>query len=168
MGNALRPAAPRRASSPSTEPPATPDKKRRSRLRSGTLDAFATPDGKKQKTSLRAIAVTPEEDAEHKALSKYVPKYIHKNLDYKRRGEKDLPAATLEVYRLVCDHYEIPENFEQRRAYGPLSGTSHEERVIQAYSIGKLSPKHGDIAPAEICTCCATLGHKRFDCPTLI
>jgi hypothetical protein len=128
------------------------------------LDAFATPTAKKQK---RAAAVTPEEPPNEKQLSRYVPKYIHKNLDYKTRGEKDLPATTLQVYRLVREHYRIPEDFEQRRTFGPLSGTSYEERVVQAYAVGKLASKK-DGAPVKICTCCAALGHKREDCPTLI
>lgn len=152
-----------------TVPPATPDTKRRSTSRSGTLDSFATPDAKKQRRV--TPAVTPEEESsDHNALSRYVPEYIHKNLDYKKRGEKTLSATTSEVYRLVCEHYEIPDNFEQRRSFGPLSGTSYEERVVQAYAVGRLasSRKDGDAPAAEICTCCAALGHKRVDCPTLI
>jgi hypothetical protein len=161
------------------EPPSTPDAKRRApRTSTVGTDAFVTPISKKLKTgrgftaAAAAAAVTPEEAfttnaaAENEALSNYVPKYIHKNLDYKREGEKDLPKVSLDVYRLVCEHYEIPASFEQRRAFGPLSGVSYEERIIREYSIGNLSPKEGEAV--SICTSCASLGHKREDCPNLI
>lgn len=69
------------------------------------------------------------------------------------------------AYRLITDHYFIPEDLEQQRAYGPLSGSSFEERVVQEYALGKLRPTTEDVA---ICTSCATVGHKRLDCPKLV
>jgi len=134
-----------------------------------TIQSFSSPVSK----SRTVVAVTPEEQEEkgRKELSKYVPKYIHKNLDYKRRGDKSssLPEITRKVFGLIEENYDIPQDFEQQRAYGPLSGTSYEERVIQEYSLGKLNPKaRRGTNTIEICTCCASLGHKRFDCPTLV
>lgn len=96
----------------------------------------------------------------------YVPTYIHKNLSYKRAGTASLPPKVNKIFQLVVDHYEIPKDFETNRSYGPLSGISHEERVICAYNLSMLEPKDG--TAVEICASCAKMGHKRNDCPDLI
>jgi hypothetical protein len=98
----------------------------------------------------------------------YVPSYIHKNVDYKRKGKADLSDETLEAYELVEKHFHIPDGFENSRNYGPLSGTSFEERVISAYSLGLLEPKTKESANVAICSVCAVEGHLRSDCPKLI
>lgn len=107
-----------------------------------------------------------EEDA-------YVPTYIHKNLSYQREGTASLPPTVKRTFELVRDHYEIPENIEQDRSYGPLSGSCYEERVIRAYNLSMLEPKgqssDGSVTTGiEICSHCATVGHKRNECPDLI
>jgi hypothetical protein len=99
--------------------------------------------------------------------SPYIPTYIHKNLTYKRQGDASLPDKVVKTFRLVCQHYEIPDDFETNRSYGPLSGISYEERAISAYSLGLLDHKPGDEG-IEICSNCVTVGHKRNDCPQLI
>jgi hypothetical protein len=102
------------------------------------------------------------------AVSEYVPKYIHKNVDYRRKGQAKLSPSTLQVFQLVEEHFAIPKDIEQNRSYGPLSGSSYEERVVRAYALGKLTPKDPTDADVAICTSCSTVGHKRDDCPDLL
>jgi len=148
---------------------------KRQKKQQGIKAAFTPPAA--TAATAKAKAVTPEEevqvivpeDVERKALSSYVPKYIHQNVNYSRRGEAALPEMTLKVFRMVCDNFVVPEDLEQQRRYGPLSGTSYEERVIQEYSLGRLAPKSKKNETATaICTVCATTGHKRSECPSLI
>lgn len=138
-----------------------PPKKRRPHQHG--IEAFTSPVSQRRRPT---ATVTPEQE-ESQALSQYIPTYIHKNLEYRRGGSANLSAATLEVFRLITQHYVIPEGFEQSRKYGPLSGTCYEERVIQAYSLGKLTPVEGS-EKLVICTVCATEGHRRSSCPTLV
>ena len=98
----------------------------------------------------------------------YVPTYIHKNVSYFRKGEAKLSAKTETCFRLVAEHFVIPKDMEQSRKYGPLSGTSFEERVISAYNLGLLEPKRPESDGVEICSNCAEEGHTRDDCPKLI
>jgi hypothetical protein len=134
------------------------------------------------------VAVTPEEETKLEqqdslASTSYVPKYIHANVSYKVQGTAPLAPATIKAFEYIVKHYEIPSNLEQQRAYGPLSGSSFEERVIQQYDLGQLVLKsdgdHDDEETKDndndssalehvICTCCASVGHERNDCPTLI
>ena len=138
-----------------------PPKKRRPHQHG--IEAFTSPASQKRGPT---VTVTPEEQERH-TLSQYIPSYIHKNLEYRRGGSAHLSAATLEVFRLITQHYVIPADFEQSRKYGPLSGTCYEERVVQAYSLGKLAPVDGS-EKLVICTVCATKGHRRSSCPTLV
>lgn len=128
-----------------------------------TIEPFTTTSSPLARLRDVGAAVTPEDESQ--PLSSYIPKYIHQNLDYHRRGESNLSETTQKVFALIESNFNIPSDFEQKRSYGPLSGSSYEERVIQAYSLGKLKAKKDDI---PICTCCGTIGHKRFDCSTLI
>jgi hypothetical protein len=96
----------------------------------------------------------------------YVPTYIHKNLSYKRQGDASLSEKVVKTFELVKEHYEIPDDFESNRSFGPLSGTSYEERAITAYNLSMLDPKNAD--RVEICSNCVSVGHKRGDCPRLI
>jgi hypothetical protein len=147
-----------------------PQSERNARKRGTTDPSFQSPAPKLAKKS-RVAAVTPEdeEQAEIRKLSKHVPKYLHKNVEYSRKGEAKISAPTIKAFKWICERYVIPNDFEQKREYGPLSGTTYEERVIDAYSVDKLERKES--APDEetrVCTVCADVGHKRDDCPTLI
>jgi hypothetical protein len=122
----------------------------------------STPDAKKKK----AAVVTPPTS---KDPPEYVPTHIHKNIDYRRRGKSKLSANTIKTFQLIEANFTIPMDFEQNRSYGPQSGTSYEERVIQAYTLDKLSPKDSSTEGAvSICTHCANMDHKRDGCPDLL
>lgn len=108
------------------------------------------------------VVVTPDVSTE----KEFVPTYLHKNLEYERVGRKEkLTQVQVDAYRLILTHYEIPKDLEQSRSYGPLSGSSYEELVIQAYSLDKLKPLKKKV---DICTACAGTGHVRDECPTLV
>lgn len=97
---------------------------------------------------------------------KYVPKYIHKNLDYIPRSDSEPTRTIRKTFELIQKHYTIPSDLEQSSQYGPLSGSCFEDRVISAYSLGLLPSKTD--AKVLICSHCATLNHRREECPQLI
>lgn len=146
----------------------TPQKKRRISGRGQQTLAFS-PTGK-------VPVVTPAKEDEEKRLVKqkkqdgYVPTYIHKNLSYQREGKTSLSEVTRKVFDLVKEYFVIPDDFEQSRVYGPLSGICFEERVIREYNLGTLNAKkEGSEGLAFIiCSNCAAEGHKRVECPDLI
>ena len=119
--------------------------------------ALVTPPKKETAREIKRRKVEQEKE--------YVPTYIHKNVEYRRKGQtKDNNLVA--TFKLVEKHYEIPGDFENNRKYGPLSGVSFEERAISAYSLGLLEPKAGE--SVAICSACAEEGHKRSACPKLI
>ncbi|CAM9515955.1 unnamed protein product [Chrysoparadoxa australica] len=65
------------------------------------------------------------------------------------------------VYRFVEAHFIIPPDADHESAFGPLSGTSHEERVIRAYENNLLNKKQGAGAGADLkmCSDCGEVGH---------
>jgi hypothetical protein len=146
----------------------TPQKKRRIGGRGQQTLAFS-PTGK-------GPVVTPaKQDTEktpvkQKKQDVYVPTHIHKNLSYQREGKASLTETTRKVFDLVKEHFVIPDDFEQSREYGPLSGICFEVRVIREYNLGTLkASKEGEEGRAFIiCSNCAAQGHKRFECPHLI
>jgi len=142
-----------------------------------TSTAAATPN--KGTAAAASAIVTPavataqqkkktKKDEDGSSIDDYVPTYIHKNLDYHRKGVAldSLPPKTVKAFELITKHYIIPKNLEQSRSYGPLSGSTYEQRVISAYRLGKLEAID---EPAKIiCTACVEIGHDRDDCPTLV
>jgi hypothetical protein len=176
---------------------ATPEKKRRRRsndecetdgIRNHNKQGIALYFSHPKTTDIRktSVLVTPEkkEDEEkgedqQQQQQQHVPIYIHKNLNYQRRGQAFLNETLKRVFDLVEEHYVIPSDFESNRSYGPLSGTCFEERVVNAYDRGLLLPNHenrhqqlsndeGCGSVLVICTHCAALGHRQEDCPDLI
>jgi hypothetical protein len=159
--------------------PATPEKKRR-RRRDGDSDhkqgisLYFSP----SKTTKTSAVVTPEKKdddekqirgEEEDKLQQHVPIYIHKNLNYQRRGSASLNQKLKRAFDLVEDHYVIPSDFESNRSYGPLSGTCFEERAVNAYDKGLLLPKQSSRKDGVlICCFCSELGHTQDDCPKLI
>jgi hypothetical protein len=139
------------------KPVVTPDKVEGEDISDDEVEVVSPP-LKKTRLSER-YSPQPKEEA-------YVPTYIHKNLSYMREGTASLPAKVKKVFQLVVENFEIADDFEQNRSYGPLSGVAHEERVISAYNLSMLQPKNGQAV--EICSSCVSMGHRRNDCPDLI
>jgi hypothetical protein len=133
----------------------TPQKKRR-RLKE---KAVVTPDKDEV-----VIVQLPKEGKEEE----YVPTYIHRNLSYQREGEANIDDNTKSTFNLIKLHFDIPQDFETNRRYGPISGNCHELRAIAAYNFSLLEPKKKADAGIQICSECAAIGHKRTDCPSLI
>lgn len=128
--------------------------------------AFVTP----PKKAPRAREEPPTPNKRRKIEKKeeqYVPTYIHKNVEYKRKGETE-DETLVAAFRLVEKHFVIPIDFENNRKYGPLSGSSFEQRAISAYSLGLLEPRTEESAKVAICSACAEEGHKRSACPQLV
>ena len=92
------------------------------------------------------------------------PKHLHALLKY---GPKPLSRAERSGLKYVLDHCVIPDDFPQSKRYGPLSGMSHEGRVLAAYSARLLElkePARGWGATA-ICLTCGAEGHVKRECP---
>lgn len=131
-------------------------------------------------TTLTATSKPKNDDVGEtkKGDDRYVPRYIHKNLNYQGRGLASTSATLRTTFALVEQHYRLPSDLETNRVYGPLSGTCYEERAVEAYNLGLLEPREGasggneatatSSATVSICCHCAVLGHKRDDCPDLI
>ncbi|GMI28050.1 hypothetical protein TrRE_jg3022, partial [Triparma retinervis] len=99
----------------------------------------------------------------------YSPLAIYKNISYTPRGDDtalSLSPPRLAALSLILERVAIPGDFETRK-YGPLSGTSWEERVLTCYDGGMVG---GDrTGKGEwICTECGEIGHRRKVCKTLI
>ena len=161
---------------------ATPEKKRRrcdDRNNKQGIGMYFSPS--KTTTSDRrktSVMVTPEkkeeedrekEKKDQNQCQQFVPIYIHKNLNYQRRGQAILSEKLKRAFDLVEEHYVIPFDFESDRSYGPLSGTCFEERVVNAYDRDLLLPNQcSNEGGILICAQCAKLGHRQDDCPDLI
>jgi hypothetical protein len=138
-------------------------------------DACGTDKGNQQnvlsiKTKDKAYA-TPSKKArleESTNEEAYVPQYIHKNLEYLRRGQAILSANKQSAFSLVAQHFYLPKDLETNRKYGSLSGSCMEDRAITAYSMGELEVKNPESDGIKICTACGTEGHVRKRCPHLI
>lgn len=141
------------------------------------IDSYLSP---KKKGKSAAVVVTPAENSARKAtapkkastVADYVPTYVHKCVEYLREGQAtNLSPLKSKVFQLIKVHYEIPKDFEQNRTYGPLSGSSYEDRVIAAYRLGKLDAvvnNNANDVDTVICTACAEMGHAREQCPILL
>lgn len=79
------------------------------------------------------------------------PSALNKLLFYSREGEAhDLVPGLVKVYEFVLRTCEIPEDFEANHKYGPKSGISYEERLVNAFCFKMLphvSPKADDLHP---------------------
>jgi len=132
--------------------------------------SLASPVSKRMKPSIVTPVDEKKEDnkKEQQQEELFVPKYIHKNLSYVRKGQSELDPIKQRAYEQIIGSHIIPSDLEQSRTYGPLAGSCYEERVFQAYSLGKLTVQDEYHGETRICTVCANKGHVRNECPTLI
>ena len=100
----------------------------------------------------------------------YEPGHIHSTLDYAHRGETALDQGALNAYRFIRNHFLIPCDIEANSKFGPHSGTSFEQRVIRAYTLGLLETKDESISEDSllVCSYCGDEGHKRDECTELL
>ena len=141
-------------------------KKRRSLLLEGETPKAKSKKKKQKLEEAKVSATTTDEEP-------YVPTYIHKNVGYSSFGTATdrLTDGQKLAFNFVVEQYHIPSDFETNRKYGPLSGTSYEERVLAAYATNGLDPSE-DADSTQIrkgiCTFCGIVGHRRKLCPDLI
>ncbi|MGK3739742.1 MAG: hypothetical protein ACI8RD_011299 [Bacillariaceae sp.] len=160
---------------------ATPEKKRQRRSddRDEGIAMYFSPKTSVVKKAASVMMVTPEKRDKEKQKKgtehgnkEHVPIYIHKNVNYQRRGEATLSETIQKVFDFIEEHYVIPSNFESDRLMGPLSGTCFEVRVVEAYEKGLLlsanTTDYQSTTDIIICSHCADLGHVGDDCPKLI
>lgn len=148
-----------------TEEPdsASPVAKRR-KTTSGKSAFHSTP-ARATKKSTTAVVTPADEKNKKKDIVQYVPKYIHKNVEYSRQGNAKLSDTTQSAFAWIQQHVNLPKDLEQNRIYGPLSGSSYEERTVRAYRLGLIQSSDDGV---QFCTACATVGHLDDDCPTLL
>ena len=99
-----------------------------------------------------------------------MPVHVYENVGYtcasKCYSSVDVSGerkAVLEVLKF----FAIAADFEKDKAYGPLSGITHSQRVLSAYLLGKLALKVGGEGDPLICCFCGNVGHMKIDCPSL-
>jgi len=141
-------------------------KKRRSLLLEGETPKAKSKKKKQNPEEAKVSATTTDEEP-------YVPTYIHKNVGYSSFGTATdrLTDGQKLAFNFVVEQYHIPSDFETNRKYGPLSGTSYEERVLAAYATNGLDPSEdadSTLIRKGICTFCGIVGHRRKLCPDLI
>jgi hypothetical protein len=51
-----------------------------------------------------------------------------------------MPAVFEEAARWIEAHCTIPADFERPARFGPLSGSTYSERIVQSFSLGLLTP----------------------------
>ncbi|CAN0089056.1 unnamed protein product [Pylaiella littoralis] len=103
-----------------------------------------------------------------KSKNSHVQEAIHKEVQYSREGtSKDkVPKNTLVVFRFVQEAFVIPDNIEKDRKFGPLSGVSHEMRVVSAFMAGQLQPRSEEAkVGVKMCLECGKKGHFPRHCP---
>ncbi|CAN0145213.1 unnamed protein product [Scytosiphon promiscuus] len=101
----------------------------------------------------------------------YVQEAIHKEVQYSPEGKSkhQVPANTLKVFRFVEEAFVIPSDFEKDHKFGPLSGMSHEVRVVSAFMAGQLEPRSEEAkAGVKMCLECGGKGHFPRHCPVTL
>lgn len=120
----------------------------------------------------KAVRDEKRKTALKKISEQFVPVHVHKNLEYVRSGQAALSEGKRKAHEFVIEHCDIPDNFENDRKFGPLSGTCHEDRVIAAFTVGRLQAKpgvtHANAVAAGVCSFCGEVGHRRISCSALI
>jgi hypothetical protein len=126
--------------------------------------------------------------------------HLHASLDYLHRGRSKSSSAgnnncnddnsailltttpTMKAYRFIRKHYLIPNTIETDYKFGPHSGSTFEDRVIRAYTLNQLIPRHckkkqqDDSSSSSssistlllVCSYCGNEGHNRNSCVQLL
>eukprot|EP00903_Cladosiphon_okamuranus_P018916 g17398.t1 len=96
-------------------------------------------------TALPSLGVVAGAVAPKFTNNNHVQEAIHKEVQYSREGkgkdEDKVPETTLAVFRFVKEAFVVPNDFEKDHKFGPLSGVSHEVRVVSAYMAGQLEAR---------------------------
>ena len=104
-------------------------------------------------------AKTGKEETEL-STENFVPENIHRMVNYARKGEsnKRLGKTVLDAAQRVTKHCDLPKNFSFGSAtYGPLSGLTHEERLVTCFLSGKIQPRKSYKLSANMKKTAATL-----------
>ena len=102
------------------------------------------------------------QDAEIKYADTGPPVHLHALLKY---SPKPLSRVETTALSFVEHHFVIPEDIDENKRFGPLSGMSREHRVLVAYSNRLLDLKEPERSWPLICLTCAAEGHEKNDCP---
>eukprot|EP00904_Undaria_pinnatifida_P012247 jgi/Undpi1/8152/HiC_scaffold_24.g10622.m1 len=89
----------------------------------------------------------------------HVQHAIHKEVQYSTEGKAQVAENTLKVFKFVSKSFVIPSDFEKDHKFGPLSGVSHEVRVVSAYMAGLLEARPGAATGVKMCIECGNKGH---------
>lgn len=90
--------------------------------------------------------------------------FIHKAVGYKTEGLSQLTANQTAVVEWIKDNFIVPLDFDISHEFGPLSGVSYEERLLNAYMFGKIEPREG-VTYRKRCWECGEFGHFPQHCP---
>eukprot|EP00611_Tribonema_gayanum_P002571 TRINITY_DN11923_c0_g1_i1.p2 TRINITY_DN11923_c0_g1~~TRINITY_DN11923_c0_g1_i1.p2 ORF type:complete len:178 (-),score=60.54 TRINITY_DN11923_c0_g1_i1:604-1098(-) len=142
------------------------DKKQQARPKRPRLDELPVATELRRQSSLSSTASS---GLQENGLQDdgYVQEALHKQVIYQTEGKAQLSPAMAKVYAFVKENFDVPPMFDKRHRYGPLSGTSAEERLVVAFLDGQLQPKQGrdSAAFAKLCVECGEEGHRARDCP---
>ena len=120
-----------------------------------------------KKSSISKKSVFTSSTSSAKPTEAYVQEHIHKNVEYTRRSAasfQSLPACMQLAFSSIEANFIIPEEFENSRKFGPLSGVSFEKRLIFVYLGGLLAINGEEGDETIICVCCGRLGHVKKEC----
>lgn len=115
-----------------------------------------------------ANTATTEQEKENAQSSE---SHLQQSLNYSKKGRKAIKSAERAALQFINERYDVPNEVSmESTAFGPLSGTCYEERVLNTFADGKLSPylkpeyRHAHSTDNDkeaintLCTVCVTCG----------
>ena len=143
-------------------------KKKRSRVEDSDDSSTDEEEEKYQNSTMKKRARRVEEHVdsttnEDEKIDEY-QSVLRQVLRY--RDHRELTLGQKRVVEFVKKYYEIPEDFDKDKSFGPLSGSSPELRLVSAYAgRGVLKLKDGlkeEDVPI-MCYVCGEIGHDAWD-----